>query len=142
MHRLAQHDLPTVARWLRYGLVGGAGTLLYMALVVLGVELAGLDPTTSALIAFIIMDVFIYGLNRSWVFGSRRRHVVALPRFVVVSLVGLVLNAGIMYATVHMLEMWYALGLVGATLIVPPTNYLLNAYWCFRETEMPRQYQT
>lgn len=115
----------------RYAVVGGAGTIFYMALVIALVEVFLVHPVASAIIAFILTDALIYLLNRSWVFASRARHGYAFPRFIAVSVIALVLNAAIMHLTVS-LGLWYALGLVGATAIVPPTNYLLNAYWCFK----------
>lgn len=130
-----RRTLATLGRWVRYAIVGGSGTLLYMLLVVVFVELMRIPPVSSAVIGFILVCIFTYTLNRLWVFASSRRHTYAFPRFVMVSIVGLLLNALIMYVTVDVLELWYGFWLIGATAIVPPTNYLLHAYWSFRQIE-------
>jgi len=73
-----------------------------------------------------------YVVNRAWVFDTDRSHVSAFSRFVVASVIGMTLNTGLMYATVHLMGWWYGVGLAMATLVVPPTNFAVNYLWCFR----------
>ncbi len=127
-------------RVLRYAIAGSVSTVLYFVLVVVLVELAGLDPVVSAVAVFVLLSILVYVVNRSWVFESTRSHRSAFPRFVLVSVVGILLNATIMHATVHILHWWYVVGLGIATLVVPPTNFLLNRYWAFRQAPAQRSH--
>jgi putative flippase GtrA len=119
-------------RWIRHLVAGGAGTLLYMLLVALFVEVAGLHPVASVVIAFIIMEIYTYLINRAWVYAPREGHAYAIPRFLAVTVVALSLNTGIMYLIVESLDLWYVWGLVATALVVPPTNFLLNYLWAFK----------
>lgn len=119
-------------RWIRHLVAGGAGTLLYMLLVAMFVELAGLHPVTSVMIAFIIMEIYTYLINRAWVYAPKEGHAYAIPRFLTVTVVALSLNTGIMYLIVESLDLWYVWGLLATTLIVPPTNFLMNYFWAFK----------
>lgn len=123
-----RHDL--VSRLVRYGAVGLLGTALYFLTVLFLVEKIGVDPVVAASVATVLVVVVNYVLNRTWVFESNRGHRTAFPRFLLIALVSLLLNAGVMYVSVHVLSWWYVAGLVIATLVVPPTNFALN-HWCF-----------
>ena len=126
------HSPEMFHRLIRHLVAGGAGTLLYMLLVALCVEVAGLHPVASVVIAFIIMEIYTYLINRAWVYAPKEGHAYAIPRFLTVTVVALSLNTGIMYLIVESLELWYVWGLVATALVVPPTNFLLNYFWAFK----------
>jgi putative flippase GtrA len=121
-----------IQRWFRHLVAGGTGTLLYMAMVALLVELASLHPLVSVVLAYSVAVGYTYAINRLWVYASARSHFYALPRFLVVVVVAFALNAGIMFVAVEFMQWWYGWGLLIAALVVPPTNFLLNYYWAFR----------
>ena len=116
----------------RHLVAGGIGTLLYLASVAFLVEIFKLHPVLSVVIAFIVFEVYTYASYRIWVYQSNREHGYAIPRFLFITLLTLFLNVGIMYLAVEILELWYIWGLVGTTLVVPPTNFILNYYWAFK----------
>ena len=78
-----------------------------------------------------------YLLNHYWTFQSRRSHLVSLPMYVTVSLVGLALNTGMMYALIHILKIWYFAAQLCVILVVPLVNYLLNSNWTFSSKSNP-----
>lgn len=119
-------------RILRYVIVGGASTVGYWVAVALCVEVLHLDPVLAAVLACGLVIASSYFFNRTWVFDSARRHGSALPRFLLATLISMLLNAGIMYFCVHLMGWWYLIGLIAVTAVVPPTNFLMNQYWCFR----------
>ena len=121
-----------VRRLIRHLIAGATGTLLYIVMVAVLVELAGVHPVISVIISSLLLDVFIYLISRTWVYNSTMSHAYAVPRFAFILLLALSLNSGIMYITVNILDLWYVWGLVIATFIVPATNYLLSYYWAFR----------
>ena len=119
------------ARILRYGVVGITSTVVYFVLVAVLVEVFDQDPVLSAVVATSVIITMAYLLNHRWVFASARSHTSAFPSFLMATLISMTLNTGIMYLTVHIQGWWYGIGLVLATMIVPPTNFLLNYFWCF-----------
>lgn len=119
-------------RMFRHAVAGGMATLLYMTLVAAQVEVLKMHPVLAIVTASIIMELFIYVTQRLWVYKSTRDHASAIPRFLVTIPIALGLNAGIMALVVEVLGLWYVWGLVAATLVLPPTNFLLNMYWVFR----------
>jgi putative flippase GtrA len=119
-------------RWLRHLLAGGFGTLLYYAGVVFGVEILDLHPVTSAIIAFAFMELYFYFIQRLWVYRPLRAHSYCVPRYILVTIVALLLNTTLMYIAVETLSLNYIWGLAFTTLIIAPTNFLLNYFWAFK----------
>jgi putative flippase GtrA len=75
-----------------------------------------------------------YLFNRFWVFGASPRPWIALARYAVVCLCGLVLNVSIMALTVDWLHWRYLVGLGIVVLVVPVTNFTLNRLWAFPDS--------
>lgn len=119
-------------RVVRYGAAGIAATGVY-ALVVAGLVEAGLaGPVAAAVAGTGATIIFSYAVNRAWIFRTDRPHASAFVRFVVASGIGLGLNTGLMHLATQTLGWRYWAGLAMATLIVPPTNFLVNQHWAFR----------
>lgn len=117
---------------IRYGLLGGLGALLYIGVIITLVEIFGLQPTVSSIIGFLSVIAIIYLPNHFWVFESTRAHHSSFPRFVLVSGIGLLTSTLAMFGAVNLLGLSYLWGVVGATAVVPPANFLLNAFWTFK----------
>ncbi len=125
-------NVPVAIRGARHLVAGGTGTVLYIVIVATLVEVADLRPVTAALSSFVCLVVYTYLVNRSWVFQSNGAHQRAVPRFIVVTLVSLLVSIGIMYLVVDVAHIWYGWALLLATLIIPATNFMLNYTWVFR----------
>jgi putative flippase GtrA len=119
-------------RWVRHLVAGGMGTLIYTLIVAFFVEVTLLSPVVSVVFAFLILEFYIYVVNRAWVYQATKSHIYSVPRFLIVTVIALALNTGIMFVTVEWLKWWYFWGLVFAAFIVPQTNFLLNYYWAFK----------
>ena len=115
----------------RYVIVGGLGTLTHLSILALWVEWLGLDAVQGAVAGFLGALSVSYVLNHYWTFQSRRSHLNSLLRYVVVSVAGLMLNMGMMYALVSILHWWYLTAQLSVILIVPISNFMLNRYWTF-----------
>jgi len=120
------------SRWFRHLIAGGIGTLFYMGLVTFFVEITLIYPVYATAIAFGISVIYTYIINRKWVHNTSSNHSYTLPRFGVVTANGLLLNVGIMFLAVEVFEWWYIMGVICATVIIPPTNFLLNYFWAFK----------
>ena len=121
-----------VSRYIRHLIAGGFGTLLYTGFVAFFVEIIHYHPVTAAVISTLLNAVYTYFVHRKWVYNSNSRHLRAIPRFIMVGLVAILLNTIIMYCVVEIFHWWYGFGIIFAAAIVPPTNFLLNYYWTYR----------
>lgn len=135
---LVSRGADRTARVVRFVIVGGLATVLSFVLVILCVELLGIDPVVSVAVVYLLILVAGYFAQRLWVFESQRPHAAAFPRFVISSVIAMLLNTSIMAITVHVLERWYVIGLIVATVVLPTTSFLLNRYWAFHPARPDR----
>lgn len=126
-----------VGRVFRYGVAGLFAAALYFGAVTALVELAGLGPVPAAVAATVLVIVTSYLVNRRWVFATDRSHGSAFTRFLVASALSIVINAALMYLSVHVLGWRYLTGLLLTTAVVPPVNFAINYLWCFRPAAPP-----
>ena len=88
--------------------------------------------------SFAIACVSSYIMNRIWTFQSKERKVAKqFLKFVIVSVIGMALNAGIMYLIVSGLNQKYIVGLFFATGMVTFWNFFVNKYWTFKDVKLP-----
>ena len=127
-----------LARAYRYGVAGIFATGVYFGAVTVLVELAHVTPVLAAAVATAVVMVTSYSVNRAWVFDTNRSHTSAFFRFVVASLGSIAINTSLMYLSVEVFGWSYLAGLVLATAVVPPTNFVINYLWCFQPTMTQR----
>jgi putative flippase GtrA len=131
MNREQQKEACMLQKFARYGVVGIVGTVMYVGLLALLVNGLGLEPIGTSVFVFGFVLLISYILNYFWTFQASRGHTEVFPRFIIVSVIGLLINTGIMYITVDILRWWYLWGVLIAIFFVPCSNFLLNAYWAF-----------
>src|SRR5690348_546686 len=85
-------QIGVTGRMLRYLIAGGIATLSYVVLVTLQVELLNFHPVLAICTALLSTEIFVYLVNRLWVYGSSLKHTLAIPRFLVVTVLGLMVN--------------------------------------------------
>src|SRR5438093_11525644 len=122
-------------RFVRYSLVGVFSVVLYYVSLVFLVEVMKLNPTLASAYAFALILLIAYILNYYWTFQSQNRHTYVIPRFIVTSLLGLLLNSGVMFVSVEILGLWYLVGASIGVVIGPVSNFLLNSNWSFAEPD-------
>lgn len=135
-HARLLHGMRRPANWLqlvRFGLVGGVGFVVNLAVYTLFVHSAGVDYRVSSVVAWLVAVLNNFVLNRHWTFEARggRARFQAI-RFLVVSLVAeafslalltlFVQGAGFAKVPAQALA-------VGASM---PLNFLGNKLWSFR----------
>jgi putative flippase GtrA len=130
------HGMRRPANWLqlvRFGLVGGVGFIVNLAVYALFVHAVGVDYRIAAVAAWLVAVANNFVLNRHWTFDARDGHArFQAVRFVAVSLVAfgfsllvltlLVEGAGVAKVPAQ------ALAVAGST----PLNFLGNKLWSFR----------
>lgn len=111
--------------------VGAICTAAQYAILVLLVQLAAMGATLASSIGFATSAALNYALNYRFTYRATTSHATSFPRFVVVMLAGLALNAAIMYAGVEVVGLHYIVAQVVATGIVLFWNFLANLKWSF-----------
>ncbi len=111
---------------LKFGVVGGIAFVIDFGVMVALTELAGLDPVVSATISFVVSVVFNYLASMRFVFARRedmgRGREFAI--FVVLSVVGLVINDALMWAGTNLTPIDYRIVKIAATAIVMVWNFV------------------
>jgi putative flippase GtrA len=118
-------------QFIRYSLVGAAGTAVQYVILVWLVQSATMPAIAASTVGAIAGAVVNYYLNRRWTFGSTRAHEQALPRFAAIALAGIALNAIVMTGMLAYPGAHYLLAQVVATGVVLVAGFVANRTWTF-----------
>ena len=118
-------------QFLRYAGAGAIGTLAHYALLITLVQLAGVPAVTASAAGATIGALVNYVLNYRFTFASQRAHRVALPRFALVSILGIVLNTIVIAALLALARVHYVVAQVIATGVVLLVGFIVNRKWTF-----------
>ncbi len=115
-----------IAQFMKFGVVGAIAFVIDYGLLALLTEAFGVNYLVSATISFTVSVVFNYVASMRYVFThkedmSRRREFII---FVVLSVIGLVINNLCMWAGVELLGIHYLITKIGATAIVMVWNFV------------------
>ncbi len=94
---------PAAVQLIRFGIVGGLGTLTNLALFFVLVDLSGMAALLGAIVCFTVAVSQNYALNELWTFaiqGDGRLAWARYWKFVLASLVGLAVNAVVLAALI------------------------------------------
>lgn len=111
---------------MKFGIVGVLAFIIDYGLMVALTELVGLVPVASATVSFIVSVVFNYAASMRFVFShkegmSKQREFVI---FVVLSVIGLLINDGLMWAGTELVAIDYRIVKIGATAVVMVWNFV------------------
>jgi len=120
-------------QFLRFVSVGAIGTALHYAILVILVTGLNSDPAIGAMAGATAGAAFNYWLNHRFTFRSERPHKEALPRFLLMAGVGVLLNGAIVKA-LTLATFNYLLSQVVATLTILILNFFLSKLWIFRQS--------
>ncbi|MDO8513835.1 MAG: GtrA family protein [bacterium] len=90
-------------------------------------------------ISFSASTINSYFLNRHWTYqykSNQKDHLKKISQFFFVSIVGLLMNNGIIYFVTNQTNLNYNYGKIIATVLVVLWNYSINKSWTFKS---PRQ---
>ena len=118
-------------RFLRYAGAGAIGTALQYAVLVALVQLANVGAVIASTVGAIAGALVNYHLNHRFTFASTKSHGHALPRFVVVAVGGIVLNAVVLAGMLAYVTSHYLVAQVAATGAVLVVGFLVNRAWTF-----------
>ena len=111
---------------IRFGLVGFLCFFIDYGLLLALTELAGFHYLVSGALSFAVSVVVNYLLSMKFVYEARAREnrTGEFITFVLLSLVGLLINQLVMWVVVEFLGIWYQLAKIGATAIVMVYNFV------------------
>ncbi len=116
----------------RYTLAGGIATAVHYAVLLALVEVVHLPPALGAGLGALCGAAVAYVGNRRFTFSDTTAgHSRAVPRFLLVALVGAGLNGLIVWVGNNVLGWHYLLAQALATLLVLFLTYRLNRHWTF-----------
>ena len=115
-----------IAQFMKFGVVGVIAFVIDYGLLALLTEVFGVNYLVSATISFTVSVIFNYLASMRYVFThkedmSRRREFVI---FVVLSVIGLIINNQCMWAGVELLGIHYLITKIVATAIVMIWNFV------------------
>ena len=135
-HTRLLHGMRRPANWLqlvRFGVVGGIGFAVNLAVYALFVHALGVDYHVAAVLAWLVAVVNNFMLNRHWTFDARDGlvHFQAM-RFLVVSLGALLVSLLLLTLLVEGAGLPKVAAQALAVAASMPLNFLGNKLWSFR----------
>jgi putative flippase GtrA len=118
-------------RFARFLVVGTIATAAHYLVLVALVELAAVEPTVASATGFAIGAILSYVINYEFTFRSSVPHRIALPRFLVVASVGVLLNSVTMALVTAAFDVHYLAAQVAATVVALLWNFAVNHFWSF-----------
>ena len=115
-----------IAQFMKFGVVGFLAFIIDYGLLALLTEVFSVNSLVSATISFTASVVFNYVASMRYVFThkedmSRRREFII---FVVLSVIGLIINNALMWAGVELLHVHYLIVKIVATAVVMVWNFV------------------
>jgi putative flippase GtrA len=135
-HARLLHGMRRPANWMqlvRFGLVGGVGFIVNLAVYALCVHSLGIDYHFAAVIAWLVAVINNFVLNRHWTFdaGGGAAHFQAM-RFLAVSLVAFAVSLLLLTVLVEGAGLSKVPAQALAVAASTPLNFLGNKLWSFR----------
>ncbi|MHB8234363.1 MAG: GtrA family protein [Solirubrobacteraceae bacterium] len=135
-HMRLVHGMRKPANWLqlvRFGIVGGVGFIVNLAVYALFVHPLGVDYHVAAVAAWLVAVLNNFVLNRHWTFDARegRAHEQAM-RFIVVSLAAFGVSLLLLTLFVESAGLAKVPAQALAVAASMPFNFIGNKLWSFR----------
>jgi putative flippase GtrA len=124
-----------VNQFVKFAGVGIIGTAVHYILLIVFVEVFGRDPVSGSAVGFLGGAIVNYYLNRHYTFRSDARHMVAMPKFLTVATIGMILNVTIMAILTNLLDFQYLIDQIFATSVVLVWNFIANKFWTFASSQ-------
>ena len=123
-----------------YGAASGVALAADMALLALLVSVLHLHYLAAATISFIAGGLVLYALSVWAVFGHRRvtNHAIELSAFLAFGVVGLFLNAGVVWFAVEQIQLHFMVGKLLAAVCSFGANFMLRRHFLFSPVAAPQ----
>jgi putative flippase GtrA len=124
-------------QFIRFAIVGGVVTAIQYAILIALVQGAIAGAVAASSVGFAVSALANYALNRRFTFRSSQAHAEALPKFAIVALLGLAVNASLIWLFHIPVGLHYLLAQVLATGGTLLWNFTLNRIWTFSPSSLP-----
>lgn len=111
-----------------YAMAGAVGTSMHFIVLIILEPLSG--PIVATTIGATCGALTNFVLARRYVFQSNTRAAQTLPRFIIVALIGLIINAATMALLIPVLPL--LISQMFASSLVLLTGFTINRFWTFR----------
>lgn len=110
---------------IKFSIVGVIATIIDYILLYLLTEFLDINYLISSTISFSVSLIVNYLLSIKWVFNVRIKQTFKeVFTFVFLSIIGLIINEVILYLGVHLLNIYYMVCKIGATIVVMIYNFI------------------
>jgi len=124
-------------QFIKFGLVGVSSTVIDWGIYLILTRFAGIYYLMAKILSFSFAVINSYVWNRRWTFRSNDpQKLRQFIKFLIIALVGVVLNTLIMYIVVDYIHLNDLYGLVISSAIVMFWNFLANKFYTFRELQV------
>lgn len=119
--------------WLlvRFSLMGGIATAVYVLAALMAVEWGGFSPMLSSTLGFCASFAVSYLGHFHFTFSVPGRYRDYVVRFAVSSLASFLISTLVMWLTAKLLELDSRIALMVVGIIIPICSYLINRCWVF-----------
>lgn len=118
---------------MRFGIVGVTAAVVHFSSVIFFVQIALLKPLVANIVAFPIAFQVSYWGHRQWTFnGTTALHSLAIPRLLLTSITGLIVNESLFYVFLVICNLPYPLALFIVLSTLPILTFIVNKFWVFR----------
>ena len=130
-------DGSLLAKALRFGLVGATSGVVFAVVTAALINLGGVNPTLSSVLAYIVSMPINFIANRNFSFRSTSHVATDAIRFCSLHAANLAITAVAMSSAVNSLGLHYSIGIIAAIVLVPLCNFLLLDRWVFGTRSRP-----
>lgn len=124
---------------IKYGIVGVSGTIIDVGLLYAFVEYGHIPLLSAAALSFIFAVANNFYWNKKWTFGdTSTRYAKQYIKYLIVSLIALVLNMIVLYALTTLFGLWYIFAKLATSGVIFVWNFTINKFWTFRSYAIPR----
>ena len=109
---------------IKFGIVGIIATIVDFLILFIFTEYFHIYYLISSTLSFIISLIVNYILSIYWVFDVKKRNFKELILFVILSVIGLLINQIILYIGSDLLNIYYLICKIGATILVMIYNFI------------------
>jgi dolichol-phosphate mannosyltransferase len=119
---------------LKFGIVGGSGYLVNLAIFALLAGGLGLHYAAAAVASFCVAVTNNFLINRHWTFDARHGHAgFQAARFFTVSIAALLINLAVLEALVSGTSLSEIASQAIAVAVAMPFNFIGNKLWTFAQ---------
>ena len=119
-------------RLLKFACVGVINSVIYGISTALYVSQLGIDGKIASILGYCTALPFAFFAHRAYTFESTGEVRIEVRRFVITQVTSLLVAVFAMAAAIDYFGLHYAVGIVGAVVLVPLVNFFALDLWVFR----------